>query len=51
MIPKEAQPVFYNKNVKNNTIEKYIISDYFYITFADKYLLGNNSELVFKEIV
>lgn len=36
MIPEESNPVFYMLNQKNNTIDKYAIDDYFYITFMNK---------------
>ena len=45
MIPKEAKPIFYNKNIEKNSIEKYQISDNFYLTFTEKFLKGDYSEM------
>jgi ectoine hydroxylase-related dioxygenase (phytanoyl-CoA dioxygenase family) len=45
MIPKAATPIFYNKNLQNNKIEKYEISDDFYLNFRNKYLKGDLTDL------
>lgn len=44
MIPATATPVFYNRNLKNNKIELYEISENFYPSFTNKYLKGDLSE-------
>ncbi len=51
MIPKAAQPIFYNLNPQTKQLEKYAISDNFYLTFTDKYLKGDFSELEFFDTI
>lgn len=45
MIPKEATPIFYNRNLDTNRIEKYEITNDFYLTFTDKFMKGDRSEM------
>lgn len=49
MIPNEAHPVFYSKDLLSNKIEKFKIKDDFYITFTNKYLKGDMSSIICSE--
>ncbi len=51
MIPEEAKPVFYNKNIENDTVEMYEISDDFYIDFTNKYLRGIKDNIKLSRII
>lgn len=51
MIPEAAQPIFYNLNLQTKQLEKYAISDNFYLTFTDKYLKGDFSEMTLVDTI
>lgn len=51
MIPKEAHPIFYNRNLVTNQIEKYNIDDNFYINFTNKFLKGNIEGMTLNSII
>ena len=46
MIPENAEPVFFNYNIKTDRIEKYIVKPDFYLNFTNKYMKGDFSEVV-----
>lgn len=47
MIPIEAQPIFYNRDLKTNEIVKYKIKDDFYLTFTNNFMKGDYSSIIF----
>lgn len=50
MIPNEAKPIFFNKDINKNCIEKYEIENDFYLYFTNEFLKGNLSKMKLVEV-